>query len=640
MAINNFKPFALDPNANVTSQADWEALPALLSGFTAGKASSAQVNKAIRQASFIAAALAQYTANKSGLDVLDDGDLNGFISKMGTAFGKDFQALDATLSALAGLATGANKLPYFTGNDTAAQTDLTSVGRDIIGKNTIADILTYLGLGELSSQYIKQAREPLEITVGDGGDFGSLSSAIYAASEMRFVASAKNSGVKIRLLPGFVLSEQVIIDFADLSFITIAAVDTVGIEHSALTVAVDEYYPALCARNGARFPIIDVLFNMSRNGQEQDKTVAILAYGAGSSVKVSAAKGCINSFGAGLIASHGASFSADYSVWNDCGGDGVSVYAGATGSAKFAMADRCYNGFLSNGGVLDATSAQAQSTRSAGFVSRKSGVLNAEFADGQNGLNYGFYAAVSSLLNVTRGNCSGSRFGISAQRSSKVAAEEVIADNCTETNISARRYAEIEAQSCHAVNTITSPLYCIRANYSGSVIVESGVIGGVCTSNICRATTNAEIQATDAVMSGATGLSIAVYVDESSNFNGRRMKLDHTTSKGTAVQAMRGSTADICDSVITGGGNYGIVSQYCSNIAADNAEIHGSVNYSVYACDGGKISVTNANVRRDTATDQITDIVIGRGGIISAYGATGGKNSTVNMVSASGTIYQ
>ncbi|EJH9340824.1 tail fiber protein [Escherichia coli] len=151
MATNNFKPFATAANANVTAQADWESLPALLSGFTAGKASSAQVNKAIRQASFIAAALAQYTANKSGLDVLDDGDLNGFVSKMGTAFGKDFQALDATLSALAGLATGANKLPYFTGTDKAAQTDLTSVGRDIIGKSTIADILTYLGLGEGSA---------------------------------------------------------------------------------------------------------------------------------------------------------------------------------------------------------------------------------------------------------------------------------------------------------------------------------------------------------------------------------------------------------------------------------------------------------------------------------------------------------
>lgn len=154
MATNNFKPFATAANANVTAQADWEALPALLSGFMAGKASSAQVNKAIRQASFIAAALAQYTANKSGLDVLDDGDLNGFISKMGTAFGKDFQALDATLTALAGLATGANKLPYFTGNDTAAQTDLTSVGRDIIGKSTIADILTYLQLGEAAKRNV------------------------------------------------------------------------------------------------------------------------------------------------------------------------------------------------------------------------------------------------------------------------------------------------------------------------------------------------------------------------------------------------------------------------------------------------------------------------------------------------------
>lgn len=152
MATNNFKPFATAANANVTAQADWEALPALLSGFMAGKASSAQVNKAIRQVSFIAAALAQYTANKSGLDVLDDGDLNGFISKMGTAFGKDFQALDATLTALAGLATGANKLPYFTGNDTAALTNLTQVGRDIIGKSTIADILTYLQLGKAAKR--------------------------------------------------------------------------------------------------------------------------------------------------------------------------------------------------------------------------------------------------------------------------------------------------------------------------------------------------------------------------------------------------------------------------------------------------------------------------------------------------------
>lgn len=148
MAKNDFKAFATDRNANVMSQEEWEALPALISGFTAGKASSAQVNKVIRQASFIAAALAQYTANKSGLDVLDDGDLNGFISKMGTAFGKDFQALDAKLTALAGLATGANKLPYFTGPKNAALTDLTAFARKLLGRSDAEGVLSDLKLKE------------------------------------------------------------------------------------------------------------------------------------------------------------------------------------------------------------------------------------------------------------------------------------------------------------------------------------------------------------------------------------------------------------------------------------------------------------------------------------------------------------
>lgn len=84
MAKNDFKAFATDRNANVISQEEWEALPALLSGFTAGKASSAQVNKVIRQASFIAAALAQFVSDKTQRDVLDNGDLPGFVELLGS----------------------------------------------------------------------------------------------------------------------------------------------------------------------------------------------------------------------------------------------------------------------------------------------------------------------------------------------------------------------------------------------------------------------------------------------------------------------------------------------------------------------------------------------------------------------------
>lgn len=78
MAINNFKPFAAASGANVTSQADYEALTALATGFTAGVAKSAQMNKAIRQGTFIAAGVAQFVAEASNADVLDDGDLNKF----------------------------------------------------------------------------------------------------------------------------------------------------------------------------------------------------------------------------------------------------------------------------------------------------------------------------------------------------------------------------------------------------------------------------------------------------------------------------------------------------------------------------------------------------------------------------------
>lgn len=66
----------------------------------------------------------------------------------------NFQPLDATLTAIASLVGAANKLAYFNGVDTAALTDLTSVGRDIIGKTTTADVLLYLGLGDGSGRYL------------------------------------------------------------------------------------------------------------------------------------------------------------------------------------------------------------------------------------------------------------------------------------------------------------------------------------------------------------------------------------------------------------------------------------------------------------------------------------------------------
>ena len=67
-----------------------------------------------------------------------------------TALQTSFQSRDATLTAIAALTGAANKLAYFNGADTANLTDLTPVGRDVIGQSSVANLLSYLGLGSIA----------------------------------------------------------------------------------------------------------------------------------------------------------------------------------------------------------------------------------------------------------------------------------------------------------------------------------------------------------------------------------------------------------------------------------------------------------------------------------------------------------
>ncbi|EDN3145164.1 phage tail protein, partial [Salmonella enterica subsp. enterica serovar Tennessee] len=117
--------------------------PALTGTPTTPTARQGTNNTQIASTAFVMAAIAALVdSSPDALNTLNElaaalGNDPNFATTMTNALaGK--QPKDATLTALAGLATAADRFPYFTGNDVASLATLTKIGRDILAKSTVA----------------------------------------------------------------------------------------------------------------------------------------------------------------------------------------------------------------------------------------------------------------------------------------------------------------------------------------------------------------------------------------------------------------------------------------------------------------------------------------------------------------------
>ncbi|EAN9674091.1 phage tail protein [Salmonella enterica] len=200
-AINNDPNYSTTINNALALKAPL-ASPALTGVPTAPTAAQGTNNTQIATTAYVRAAISALVGSSpEALDTLNElaaalGNDPNFATTMTNALaGK--QPLDATLTALAGLATGANKLPYFTGTDTVAQTDLTSVGRDILAKTSTLAVIQYLGLRELGTSgekipLLSTANTWSERQTFNGGITGSLTGNADTATKLKTARKINN----------------------------------------------------------------------------------------------------------------------------------------------------------------------------------------------------------------------------------------------------------------------------------------------------------------------------------------------------------------------------------------------------------------------------------------------------------------
>lgn len=207
-----------------------------------------------------------------------------------------------------------------------------------------------------------------EVTVGlTGHNYTSINEAILYFSKK--VQRLKESGIpyqvaraSIKLMPGYVLNEQVLVNNLDLSYITINSdVGQITILRSALTTPLsNEFpndYPAFGGVDHAILPIINAYFVMNTSGSAAGKHGIMVANH--SEVTIRASKGVANAGANGIYAINNSNVSAHGAIVHTSGNCGVLSSHSSSVSAQNVNAGACvvFGFAVEDGGTINARGA-------------------------------------------------------------------------------------------------------------------------------------------------------------------------------------------------------------------------------------------------------------------------------------------
>ena len=495
----------------------------------------------------------------------------------------------------------------------------------ITDPNTIpVDTLTGLqqNLQNALNERVVISDPTIEVTVGAGGDYSTVNSAVEGLDrEYHYFLSSGNTA-SIRLLSGFIWSEQLIVNNVNLSYITINSDDAeVIINRSSLLVesgllGIGDRFAALQGNDFAVLPNINCLFNMDSSGTATGRSGILL--NNGSKIKVSPGAGVKGCPEEGIGAYYSSTAIVNDTVFTENLGAGISSWGCSLVSADRADVSGSYYGVrAARGGELSFVNGIADNVLRHGIRADECGKINCFGASIVNPASNGVYAWQGSIIQANSVTCTtAGDYAVRSVNGSTIICRGATLTGATKSGISALEGSVVTAgfslgdvSACDTSNSGESNV--IAEN--GSTIDVGGCIGDNAGLNALQAENGSVIDA-----QSFTGMN----------------------STSDAIIATRTSRIECSFATMTGAGGRAATVLQASIVNCEASDFSGSSGSEGINClDACSANIRNANFQQG-ASPASTDIVVSRGGIISAVGATGGLGQTANTITSNGIIFQ
>ncbi|SUB23939.1 hypothetical protein [Avibacterium avium] len=347
------------------------------------------------------------------------------------------------------------------------------------------------------------------VTVGDGGDFGTINQAITylvdnfshkkhkvgdSTHSSRYAPDALSATIK--LLSGFTMREQVIIRQSQLGWINLVSEDQeVVINRASLIKSAyfegtsSEMFPAFYAGDNAEQLLIACKFRMDNTGDGTNRHGYVCNRNSRGHIWSNC--GINNAGGYGCFAREGSSISCRITYFENAGKSG---YAAASASSVNAQGGRCSGSFdgasAFGASTLNFERGEANNCRNDAVVSLSSSNVGCDYAELNNAGRYGIRAqdggsvggyqpniknsantainCISGYVSTTRANLSGTKIGVSADRGGKVNIPQSTII-CLSRGVHGKNGSQIDASD----STIRGSEFSVNANFGSSICVTN-----------------------------------------------------------------------------------------------------------------------------------------------------------------------